>query len=201
MLSPDGRCRFGDASASGYVRSEGVGVVVLKPLARALADGNRIHAVVRGSAVNNDGRSSGLLVAPGVEAQKAMLRRAYEDAGVDPASVGYVEAHGTGTGVGDPVELEALGAVLGAGPAVDQPCPVGSVKTNIGHAEAASGMAGLIKAALCASSTGRSRPASTSRPRTRRSPGRSLPLRIQTQPRALAGTGGAPCTAGSTRSG
>ncbi len=149
MLSPDGRCKFGDASGNGYVRSEGVGVVLLKPLARALAEGDRIYALVRGSAVNNDGQSSGLLVAPGVEAQQAMLREAYRSAGVDPAAVQYLEAHGTGTGVGDPVELEALGAVLGQGRPTDRPCRVGSIKTNIGHTEAASGIAGLIKAALC----------------------------------------------------
>ena len=191
MLSPDGRCRFGDARASGYVRSEGVGVVVLQPLSRALAEGNRIHAVVCGSAVNNDGRSSGLLVAPGVEAQKAMLRRAYEDAGIDPASVGYVEAHGTGTGVGDPVELEALGAVLGAGRPVDQPCPVGSIKTNIGHAEAASGHGRVDQ--------GRSvprAPADTAQPPLR-DPEPEDPLELATPahrdaPRALGGTGGNP---------
>jgi acyl transferase domain-containing protein len=149
ILSQDGRCRFGDAAASGYVRSEGAGLLVLKPLARALADGDSIYAVVRGSAVNNDGGSSGLLVAPGSDGQAAMLRDAYRVAGVDPAAVGYVEAHGTGTRVGDAVELEALGRVLGAGRPLDTPCPVGSVKTNIGHTEAASGVAGLIKAALC----------------------------------------------------
>jgi acyl transferase domain-containing protein len=149
MLSPDGRCKFGDASANGYVRSEGVGVVLLKPLSRAIADGDPVHALVRGSAVNNDGRASGLLVAPGVASQVEMLSDAYEDAGVAPADVGYLEAHGTGTGVGDPVELEALAAVLGRDRPADRPCQLGSVKTNIGHAEAASGMAGLIKAALC----------------------------------------------------
>ena len=149
MLSADARCRFGDARASGYVRSEGVGLVLLKPLSRALADGDPIHALVRGSAVNNDGQGSGLLVAPSPVVQAAMLRRAYRTAGVEPGRVGYVEAHGTGTRVGDPVELAALGEVLGEGRAPGRPCLTGSVKTNIGHAEAASGIAGLIKAVLC----------------------------------------------------
>ncbi len=149
MLSVDGRCKFGDASANGYVRSEGAGVVVLKPLSQAIADGDPVHAVIRGSAVNNDGRSSELLVAPSPETQAFMLQEAYRSAGVNPADVHYVEAHGTGTRVGDPVELTALGRVLGEGRSADQPCLVGSVKTNIGHTEAASGIAGLIKAVLC----------------------------------------------------
>ena len=149
MLSADGRCRFGDARAYGYVRSEGVGLVVLKPLSRALADGDPIHALIRGSAVNHDGQGSGLLVAPSPVAQEAMLRQAYRTAGVEPGRVGYVEAHGTGTRVGDPVELAALGEVLGEGRAPGRPCLTGSVKTNIGHTEAASGIAGLIKTVLC----------------------------------------------------
>jgi acyl transferase domain-containing protein/acyl carrier protein len=149
MLSPYGRCRFGDASAGGYVRSEGAGVVLLKPLSRALADGDPIYALVRGGAVNNDGRSSGLLMAPSAEGQEAMLRQAYEEAGVRPGQVQYMEAHGTGTSVGDPVELVALGRVLAEDRPKGRRCRIGSVKTNIGHAEAASGVAGLIKAALC----------------------------------------------------
>lgn len=149
MLARDGRCKFGDASGDGFVRSDGVGTVVLKPLSRALADGDRVRAVLRGSAVGNDGRSSGYLVTPGVEGQRQVLRRAYENAGVDPADVDYVEAHGTGTVAGDPVELEALGDILGEGRPADRPVLVGSVKTNIGHAEAAAGIAGLIKAVLC----------------------------------------------------
>ena len=131
------------------MRSEGVGLVLLKPLSRALADGDPIHALVRGSAVNNDGQGSGLLVAPSPVVQAAMLRQAYRTAGVEPGRVGYVEAHGTGTRVGDPVELAALGEVLGEGRAPGRPCRTGSVKTNIGHTEAASGIAGLIKAVLC----------------------------------------------------
>ncbi len=147
MLSPDGRCKFASATADGFVRSDGVGLVLLKPLSRALEDGNRIHALIRGSAVNNDGASS-LMMTPSRSGQERVLRRAYEDAGVSPASVGYVEAHGTGTKVGDPVELEALAAVVSEGRPPTRPCVVGSVKSNIGHTEGAAGVAGLIKAAL-----------------------------------------------------
>ncbi|MFC0039469.1 type I polyketide synthase [Actinomadura rayongensis] len=148
MLAEDGRCKFGDASGDGFVRSDGVGAVFLKPLARALADGDRIRAVLRGTAVGNDGRSSGFLVTPAVEGQSDVIRRAYADAGIDPADTDYVEAHGTGTPAGDPVELAALAAVLGAGRRPDRPFLVGSVKTNIGHAEAAAGIASLIKTVL-----------------------------------------------------
>lgn len=148
MLSPEARCKFGDAGANGYVRSEGLGLVLLKPLGRALEDGDRIHAVILGAAVNNDGRGNGILVAPSVDGQQAMLRQAYRTAGVSPASVQYVEAHGTGTRVGDPIELGALGAVLGEGRDANRPCLIGSIKTNIGHTEAASGIAGLIKVVL-----------------------------------------------------
>ncbi|UED87559.1 type I polyketide synthase [Streptomyces profundus] len=148
MLAADGRCKFADASGDGFVRSDGVGVVVLKRLADARADGDRVRAVLLGSAIGNDGDSSGYLVTPSVEGQRRVLRRAYADAGVDPRDVDYVEAHGTGTSVGDPVELAALAEVLGPRAAGDE-CLVGSVKTNIGHAEAAAGIAGLIKAVLC----------------------------------------------------
>jgi acyl transferase domain-containing protein/acyl carrier protein len=148
MLSPDAQCKFGDASADGYVRSEGAGLVLLKSLSQALADGDRIHALIRGSSVNNDGGASGLLVAPSADAQEEMLARAYEDAGVSPGHVHYVEAHGTGTRVGDPIELKALAAVLGRERPNDRPAQLGSVKANIGHTEAASGIAGLIKAVL-----------------------------------------------------
>jgi acyl transferase domain-containing protein/NAD(P)-dependent dehydrogenase (short-subunit alcohol dehydrogenase family) len=144
MLSPDGRCKFGDASANGYVRSEGGGVVLLKLLSRAIADRDPIHAVIRGSSVNNDGHSSGLLVSPSKEGQIAMIRAALDDAGISAAEVDYIEAHGTGTTVGDPVELEAIGTVLCDTPRV-RPCLVGSVKTNLGHLEAAAGMTGLCK--------------------------------------------------------
>jgi acyl transferase domain-containing protein/NAD(P)-dependent dehydrogenase (short-subunit alcohol dehydrogenase family)/acyl carrier protein len=149
MLAKDGRCKFGDASGDGFVRSDGIGAVILKPLARALADGDRIRAVLRGSAVGNDGQSSGYLVTPGVAGQREVLLRAYRNAGVDAADVDYIEAHGSGTAVGDPVELQALAEVLGPGRPADHPCLVGSIKTNIGHAEAAAGIAGLIKAVLC----------------------------------------------------
>ncbi len=147
MLSPTGQCFAFDARANGYVRSEGAGVVFLKPLRAALADGDHIYAVIRGAAVNQDGHTSSMTV-PSVEGQAAMLREAYEHAGVAPASVVYVEAHGTGTPVGDPIEATALGRVLGPGRSEDRRCLIGSVKTNIGHLEAASGIAGLIKAAL-----------------------------------------------------
>src|SRR4051812_24725768 len=147
MLAPDGRCKSFDARANGYVRSEGAGVVVLKPVSRALADGDPIYAVVRGTAVNQDGRTAGISL-PNRAAQEAMLVEAYRQAGVAPEQVQYVEAHGTGTPVGDPIEAKALGAVLGERRSAQDPCIVGSVKTNIGHLEAASGIAGLIKAAL-----------------------------------------------------
>jgi len=146
-LSPDGRCYTFDARASGYVRGEGGGVVVLKTLSRAIADGDRIHAVIRGSAVNNDGASNGM-TAPSRAAQEAVLRQAYGRAGVRPDAVQYVEAHGTATPLGDPIEARALGAVLGAGRPAEAPLLVGSVKTNVGHLEGAAGMVGLIKAAL-----------------------------------------------------
>jgi acyl transferase domain-containing protein/acyl carrier protein len=147
MLAPDGTCRFGDRAASGFVRSEGVGAVVLKLLSNALADGDPIYAVIRGSAVNSDASRSGDLMAPSVAAQVALLSAAHRNAGVTPDDIDYVEAHGTGTPVGDTVELTALGQVFGARPA-DWPCLVGSVKTNLGHTEAAAGIAGLIKVAL-----------------------------------------------------
>ncbi len=148
MMAPDGRCKFGDARADGYTRSEGAGLVVLKRLSRALADHDPIYAVIRGSAVNNDGRTSGFLATPGQLGQQQLLSKAYRDAGVSPGQVQYVEAHGTGTAAGDPVEIQALGAVLAADRPAGQPCAIGSVKTNIGHTEGAAGVAGLIKVAL-----------------------------------------------------
>jgi phthiocerol/phenolphthiocerol synthesis type-I polyketide synthase C len=147
VMAPDGRCKAFDARANGYVRGEGAGVVVLKPLSRALADHDRIHAVILGSAVNNDGRSNGLM-APSRHAQEAVLRDAYERAGVSPGQVQYVEAHGTGTLLGDPIEAKALGSVLAADRPPGRACALGSVKTNVGHLEAAAGVAGLIKVAL-----------------------------------------------------
>ena len=147
MLSPDGRCRAFDAAGNGYVRSEGGAVVVLQPLTQALAEGSPIWAVIAGSGVNSDGRTAGLAM-PNAAAQEALLRRVYRDAGIDPAVVSYVEAHGTGTSVGDPAECTALGRVFGAARAPGEPCRIGSVKTNIGHLEPASGVAGLLKVLL-----------------------------------------------------
>lgn len=147
MLAPDGRCKAFDAAANGYVRGEGVGIVVLKPLSAALAAGDRIYAVIRGSATNNDGRTNGI-TAPNRQAQEAVLRSAYARAGVDPAHVQYVEAHGTGTQLGDPIEAGALSAVIAQGRKGEAACRIGSAKTNIGHLEAAAGIAGLIKTAL-----------------------------------------------------
>ena len=145
FLAPDGRCKTFDASADGYVRGEGAGVVVLKSLARAEADGDPILAVIRGGAVNQDGRSNGL-TAPSRDAQEAVLLAACRAAGVAPERVDYVEAHGTGTLLGDPIEAHALGSAFGAGR--EGPLLIGSAKTNIGHLEAAAGIAGLIKVAL-----------------------------------------------------
>ena len=143
-LAPDGRCKTFDARADGYVRGEGAGVVVLKPLSAALDDDDPILGVIRGSAVNNDGRTNGL-TAPNRQAQVRVLRRAYAAADVPPSSVAYVEAHGTGTRLGDPIEAEALSEVLGADRPLGEPCAIGSVKTNIGHLEAAAGVAALVK--------------------------------------------------------
>ncbi|WP_050779370.1 type I polyketide synthase, partial [Streptomyces sp. Mg1] len=147
-LSPDGRCYTFDARANGYVRGEGGACVVLKPLDRALADGDRVHCVIRGSAVNNDGGGS-TLTTPHREAQEAVLRAAYERSGVGPDQVSYVELHGTGTPAGDPIEAAALGAVLGTARGRSTPLSVGSAKTNVGHLEAAAGLVGFVKAALC----------------------------------------------------
>jgi acyl transferase domain-containing protein/acyl carrier protein len=147
LMAADGRCKTFDAAADGYVRGEGAGVVVLKPLSQALTDGDQIYAVLRGSATNHDGRTNGL-TAPSRHAQEAVLTEAYRHAGLSPGSVQYVEAHGTGTALGDTIEANALGAILAEGRTPDSRCLIGSVKTNIGHLEAAAGMAGLIKTAL-----------------------------------------------------
>src|SRR6478735_2428925 len=146
-MSPTGACRAFDAAADGFVRGEGCGVVVLKRLSDALREGDRLLAVVRGSAVNQDGRSNGLL-APNPAAQMAVLRAAYANAGVLPNEVDYVETHGTGTLLGDPIEARALGTVLGRGRPEQSPLLLGAVKSNLGHLEAAAGMAGFIKAVL-----------------------------------------------------
>jgi acyl transferase domain-containing protein len=147
FMAADGRCKTFDARADGFVRGEGCGVVTLRRLADALGDGDRILAVIRGSAVNQDGRSS-VLTAPSGPAQERVIRDALQAARVDPAWVSYVEAHGTGTAIGDPIELEALVNVVGAAGPGTGPCVVGSVKTNLGHLEAAAGVAGLIKTVL-----------------------------------------------------
>jgi acyl transferase domain-containing protein len=147
MLASDGRCKTFDASADGYGRGEGCGVVVLKRLSDALADGDTILALIRGSAVNQNGPSSGITV-PSAQAQQALIREALANARVEAGQVSYVEAHGTGTSLGDPIEVRALSAVLGKDRPPDQPLVIGSVKTNIGHLEAAAGVAGLIKVVL-----------------------------------------------------
>jgi acyl transferase domain-containing protein len=147
VMAADGRCKAFDARADGYVRSEGAGAVVLKPLDEAIADGDRVYAVIRGGAVNQDGRTNGL-TAPNGPSQEALVREALVDAEVEPAAISYVEAHGTGTALGDPIELNSLGEVLATGRPDDRPCAVGSVKSNCGHLEAAAGIAGLIKVAL-----------------------------------------------------
>lgn len=146
-LSPDDRCKTFDAEANGYVRSEGAGFVVLKPLSKALADSDPIYALIRGSAVNHDGRAKGLTVPYG-PAQEALIRQALDNAGVAPAQISYIEAHGTGTPLGDPIEAIALGSVLATDRPTGSYCAVGAVKSNIGHLEAASGIASLIKVAL-----------------------------------------------------
>ena len=148
MLSPEGQCKTFDQSADGYVRGEGCGVLLLKPLAAAQRDNDRIYAVIQGSAVNQDGRSNGL-TAPSGLAQQAVVKQGLRRAGMRSAQIGYIEAHGTGTPLGDPVEFNALTAVFSGGREEDQgPCWVGSVKTNIGHLESAAGVAGLIKSVL-----------------------------------------------------
>ncbi|MEV7283118.1 beta-ketoacyl synthase N-terminal-like domain-containing protein [Streptomyces sp. NPDC093252] len=145
-MAPDGRCKPFDAAANGYVRGEGGGMVLLKPLSRALADGDEVLCTVLGSAVNNDGFSNGL-TAPSPQAQEDVIRRACEDAGIAPGDVAYVETHGTGTSLGDPIEAGALGAVYGTGRPRGDRLLLGAVKGNLGHLEAAAGITGLIKAA------------------------------------------------------
>ena len=147
FLSRSGRCQAFSATADGYVRAEGAAVLLLKPLSAARRDGNTVHAVILGSASNQDGRTNGITV-PNGEAQVAAMRKAYVQAGIDPHDVSYVEAHGTGTPVGDPIEARAIGTVVGMHRAGER-CRVGSIKTNLGHLEAAAGVAGVIKAALC----------------------------------------------------
>ncbi|WP_159080324.1 type I polyketide synthase [Nocardia suismassiliense] len=146
-LSPDGECYTFDERANGFVRGEGAVVLVLKPLTAALADGDRIHGVLLGSAVNNDGATDGLTV-PSAQAQELVVRTAHENAGIELDAVQYVELHGTGTPVGDPIEAAALGAALGTRRTTGTPLPVGSAKTNVGHLEGAAGIVGLLKVLL-----------------------------------------------------
>ncbi|MFB8061749.1 polyketide synthase, partial [Kitasatospora purpeofusca] len=147
-LSPDGRCKAFGAGANGFVRGEGVGALYVKTVARAQADGDRIHGVIAGTAVNNDGGGQSV-VAPSPLGQERLLRDSYRHWGIPADRVAYVEAHGTGTSVGDPIEAGAVGRVLGQTRSADAgPLPIGSVKTNIGHLEAAAGIPGLFKALL-----------------------------------------------------
>ncbi|PSB03927.1 type I polyketide synthase [Merismopedia glauca] len=146
-LATDGRCKTFDATADGYVRGEGCGVIVLKRLSSALADGDNILATIRGSAINHDGASNGLTAPNGV-AQEAVIRKALANAGVQPSEIQYVETHGTGTSLGDPIEVLALGKVLSEARTTEQPLTIGSVKTNFGHLESAAGMASLMKVVL-----------------------------------------------------
>ena len=147
FLSPDGRCKTFDKKANGFVRSEGCGLVMLKRLSDAQADGDNILAVIKGSATNQDGRSQGMM-APNGPSQEDVISRALKNSGVDPATINYVEAHGTGTELGDPIEVNALDQVYGQSHSKENPLLLGSVKTNIGHLEVASGVAGLIKLVL-----------------------------------------------------
>src|SRR5262249_38222955 len=147
FLSPEGRCKAFDASANGFVRAEGGGVVVLKRLKEAVRDGDPVQAVILASGSNQDGRTGGLSM-PNGEAQAPLLREVYDQAGIGMDEVGYVEAHGTGTAIGDPTEAHALGHVFERGRRGNSPLLIGSVKTNIGHLEAGSGIASLIKVIL-----------------------------------------------------
>jgi acyl transferase domain-containing protein len=144
-LSPDGRCRTFDAKANGFVPGEGVGCVLLKPLASAVADGDHVYAVIDGSAINNDGHTLGVTT-PGVDGQVDVIERALQKANAAPHSVSYIEAHGTGTMIGDPIELRALARVFANDPPAH--CAIGSVKTNVGHLLSAAGIASFIKVAL-----------------------------------------------------
>lgn len=147
ILSPDGKVKAWDAKADGFVRGEGAGVAILKPLSAAIADGDRVYAVIRSTVATHAGKTDWIM-APSRPGQEHLLQEAYRRAGIDPADVDYIELHGTGTKVGDPIEAAALAAVMCAGRAPDKPLRVGSAKTNIGHLDSASGMAGLLKAAL-----------------------------------------------------
>jgi len=148
IFSPDGHCRAFDAQARGTILGSGVGVVVLKRLADAVADGDFVHAVIKGTAVNNDGAAKNGYTAPSVDGQAAVVAEAQNLAGCGPETISYVEAHGTGTPLGDPIEVAALGQAFAGAPTRPGGCAIGSVKTNVGHLDTAAGMAGLIKTAL-----------------------------------------------------
>src|SRR5689334_16212924 len=147
MLSPEGRCAAFDASASGFVRGEGAGMVMLKRLSKAIEDGDPIQGVIAGTSLNQDGHTNGISL-PSPEAQARLVQDACKDAGIAPSQIGFVEAHGTGTAVGDPIEAHALAEALCQDRPADAPLPIGSVKTNLGHLETAAGVAGLVKAML-----------------------------------------------------
>ena len=147
MLSPEGRCAAFDASASGFVRGEGAGMVLLKRLSRAIADGDPIQGVILGTSLNQDGHTNGISL-PSPEAQTRLVQDACKDAGIEPEEIGFVEAHGTGTAVGDPIEAHALAEALCRNRSAEAPLPIGSIKTNLGHLETAAGIAGLLKAML-----------------------------------------------------
>lgn len=147
MLSPEGKCKAFDADANGFVRGEGAGMVLLKRLSKALEDGDPIHGIIVGTALNQDGHTNGISL-PSPEAQARLVQDACKDGGIDPLDVGFVEAHGTGTAVGDPIEAHALAEALCQGRPADKPLVIGSVKTNLGHLETAAAMAGLVKAVL-----------------------------------------------------
>ena len=146
MLSPDGHCKTFDASADGYVRGEGCGMILLKRYSDALRDGNPILAVIKSSGINQDGASSGLTV-PNGEAQEALINHVLAKAKLKGSDIDYIEAHGTGTSLGDPIEVRAIGSTYGVRDSA-HPLKLGSVKTNIGHLEAAAGIAGVIKTVL-----------------------------------------------------
>src|SRR5262249_16471412 len=147
MLSPEGRCAAFDASASGFVRGEGAGMVLLKRLSKAIDDGDPIQGVILGTSLNQDGHTNGISL-PSPEAQTRLVQDACKDAGIAPEQIGFVEAHGTGTAVGDPIEANALAEALCRNRSADAPLPIGSIKTNLGHLETAAGVAGLLKAML-----------------------------------------------------
>ncbi|MFZ1322475.1 MAG: SDR family NAD(P)-dependent oxidoreductase [Ignavibacteria bacterium] len=147
MLAPDGKCKTFDAAADGYVRSEGCGIVVLKKLSDAIKDGDRIYSVIKGSAINQDGKSNGL-TAPNGPSQENVISKALNNAGIKSSDVSYIETHGTGTPLGDPIEVNSIVKVISKDRSEDNPCYIGSVKTNIGHLEAAAGIAGIIKTSL-----------------------------------------------------